>query len=280
MQEINVLSLTQDVNDWLISTHHPRILHVFDQACNLINEEKEVLSLVVPQIGNGPFNLVVADNIIFSDHISLETPVLFSPNQLHLGDLTIRTDDASLWNPRPDWEVFYTKQNKIFTQLPSLSFVESAPSVPATLLSTFTTSVVNADIPSTLAVIQKLAGLGVGLTPAGDDLIMGALYAAWIIHPCEVARVLAEKVANTASPMTTSLSAAWIRSAGRGEAGQFWHEFFIGLEAGDKSGIQLSIEKILEVGETSGADAMAGFLSTVQAYMASFSRNAATSSAE
>ncbi|HSM71828.1 MAG TPA: DUF2877 domain-containing protein, partial [Anaerolineales bacterium] len=171
-------------------------------------------------------------------------------------------------------------RSEILAKLTSSSFVDSAPAVPATLLSTFKTSIVTADIPATLAVVQKLAGLGVGLTPAGDDFIMGALYAAWIIHPREVAGELAEEIVKTAVPLTTSLSGAWIMSAGRGEAGQLWHEFFDALMDGDESTVQLRMENILAVGETSGADALAGFLSTVQAYMASFSRNAATPSTE
>jgi hypothetical protein len=88
---------------------------------------------------------------------------------------------------------------------------------------------------------------------------MGALHAAWILHPRHVATLLAQGVAESAAPLTTSLSAAWIRSAGRGEAGIRWHELFESLTIGDEIRIKESIEKILAVGETSGADALAGF---------------------
>ena len=136
-------------------------------------------------------------------------------------------------------------------------------------------SLCSADLPSSLAAAQKLAGLGIGLTPSGDDFIMGALHTAWILHPPEVAGALAREVANSAAPLTTSLSAAWIHSAGTGEAGELWHDFFdalifasrIGCEAPPIGGnptytkaLQDSFEKILSVGETSGADALSGFL--------------------
>jgi hypothetical protein len=122
-------------------------------------------------------------------------------------------------------------------------------------------ALVNADIPAAIEITSKLAGLGVGLTPAGDDFIMGALYAAWIIHPPEIARVLAHEIAESAVGLTTSLSAAWIRSAGRGEAGQLWHELFEVLITRVESDIQRSVGQILSVGETSGADALVGFTS-------------------
>lgn len=95
---------------------------------------------------------------------------------------------------------------------------------------------------------------------------MGALYAAWIIHPPEIASVLAKEIAETASALTTSLSAAWIRSAGRGEAGILWHEFFGALISDSTQSIQKSMERILSIGETSGADAMSGFTSVLTAY--------------
>ena len=68
---------------------------------------------------------------------------------------------------------------------------------------------------------------------------------------------------NVAAPLTTSLSAAWLRSAGRGEAGILWHEFFDALSLGDSSAIQLQITKLLSIGHTSGADALAGFIAFI-----------------
>jgi hypothetical protein len=127
------------------------------------------------------------------------------------------------------------------------------------LISNLSSSLALADLPSSRIAAGKLAGLGAGLTPSGDDYLMGALYAAWILHPFTVASVLAQEIANTAAPLTTSLSAAWIRSAGKGEAGILWHDFFDALLSTSTPRMQETIKKILAVGETSGADALAGF---------------------
>ncbi|HXD12473.1 MAG TPA: DUF2877 domain-containing protein, partial [Anaerolineales bacterium] len=118
-----------------------------------------------------------------------------------------------------------------------------------------------------------LAGLGAGLTPAGDDFIMGAIYAAWILHPFEVARGLAEEITDNAAPLTTSLSAAWLRSAGKGEAGILWHEFLDTLIDENTIQIQAAMDKILAVGETSGADALSGFIGTCVALHSLLSPN-------
>ncbi len=90
---------------------------------------------------------------------------------------------------------------------------------------------------------------------------MGAMYAAWMIHQQDAAKMITEEIANVAVPLTTSLSGAWLRSAAKGEAGELWHEFFTALIE-DKN-IYLPMSKILSVGETSGSDALAGFLETI-----------------
>ena len=266
MQSIKALSIAPDANDWLTNSRHPRILHVFDHACNLINERREALSIVTPEIGNGPFNLVVEDEILFSEHLNIESSIAISDNQLTLADLTIDTNNAIPWHPRPTWEVLHAKRGNILTQIASLPITNNQPLLPNSLVSALSAALVKADISTAKAVASRLAGLGMGLTPAGDDFIMGAIYAAWIIHSADVTKILVEEIANTAASLTTSLSAAWLRSAGRGEAGILWHEFFDALRDSDAARIQETMDKILAVGETSGADALAGFIGLLAAW--------------
>jgi len=273
MAHINAHSLTLAGKDWLADSRHPRILHVFDHACNLINERREILSVVTSQIGNGPFNLVVEHDVLFSDHLHVKSPISIHVNQLNLGYLNINTINTRLWSPCSDWEGLYARRDDMLNQLASLPIPAYEPSVPAFLLSALTTSIVNADIPPSLTAAQELAGLGIGLTPAGDDFILGAILAAWIIHPVDVAGVLAEEVAKVAAALTTSLSAAWLRSAGRGEAGILWHQSFSALRAGDSFAIQRKITKLLSMGHTSGADALAGFVGVFISWEDSFRRD-------
>jgi uncharacterized protein DUF2877 len=263
LKSTNTLSLVPDVNRWLANSRQPRILHIFDRTCNLINEHGEVLSIVTPQIGNGPFNLVVEDEVLFSNCLTLESQIAISANRLILGNLTIYTADSKLWSPRPDWEKLHAHQDPVLNQLTQLPMINDQPSLPISLLSTLATSIAIADLSASLTAAQKLTGLGIGLTPAGDDFILGAILAARIIHPIEIASVLAEGIANTCAPLTTSLSAAWLRSAGRGDAGILWHQFFEALTSSSPVEIQTAMDRILAIGETSGADALAGFIGTL-----------------
>jgi hypothetical protein len=263
MHSISALSLTPLAREWLAASRHPRILHVFDQACNLVNEHKGVLSIVTPEIGNGPFNLVLEEDVTLSKKLGIESPISVETGKISLGDLIIKTVGAKIWNPRPHWEMLHEKRDGIIGQLATWPILNDPSSIPGPLLVALSSAVANADIDSSITSAKRLAGLGPGLTPAGDDFLMGAMYAAWIVHPHEVAATLTRQMAIVASPLTTSLSAAWLMSAGRGEAGILWHAFFDSLISTDESRIQSSINKILDMGETSGADALAGFVNTM-----------------
>lgn len=263
----NTLSLAPDVNDWLANSHHPRILHVFDQVCNLINERGDVLSIVTPEIGNGPFSMVIDDSVFFTGYLSLESQISIFPKKLILADLTINTTDAKLWNPRPDWERLHARRYEIFDQLMTLSLPNHQLSIPDSITSTVSSALANADISTAKIAATQLAGLGQGLTPSGDDFIMGAILAAWIIHPIDIAKAFAEDLANTAAPLTTSLSAALLRSAGKGEAGSLWHDLFDASMSENSTAIQGSLEGLLNIGHTSGADALSGFIDTYISYI-------------
>jgi hypothetical protein len=52
-----------------------------------------------------------------------------------------------------------------------------------------------------------------------------------------------------------------------------WHNFFDSLISVDSIAIQLSVKKILSIGHTSGADALAGFFGVFTAWAGVFRKN-------
>jgi len=271
MRTAQAVSRTPAVDHWLSNSSHPRVLHIFEHACNLINEHRQVLSIVGPAIGNGPFNLVIEENISFNQYLSPESSITLQAKEVFSGNLKIDLLNSQPWDPRPNWEVLHDKRADIIQRLAEAAIPDHRTDIPAAFISSFSTALAVRDLSTVLAVAPKLAGLGNGLTPAGDDFIMGALHAAWIIHPSDIATSLGQQIAEAAAPLTTSLSAAWLRSAGRGEAGILWHEFFDALIAVGRTDspiyttkVQHAINKILSVGETSGLDALAGFANALK----------------
>jgi hypothetical protein len=108
------------------------------------------------------------------------------------------------------------------------------------------------------AAAARLAGLGQGLTPAGDDWLVGAMLWAWLAHP-DPDRACA-LVAEAAAPRTTALSAAYLRAAAAGQCSAAWHRLLPALCGGAQAGLEGAAQGVLAAGHTSGADALAGFL--------------------
>jgi hypothetical protein len=103
---------------------------------------------------------------------------------------------------------------------------------------------------------RLLAGLGPGGTPAGDDFLVGVMAAIWLLG--DEADALA--VAGTAAPLTSALSAAFIRAAGRGEFIDPWHALLETLTTGDLGQVEGAAMRVESFGASSGADALDGFI--------------------
>ena len=106
-----------------------------------------------------------------------------------------------------------------------------------------------------LAAARPLLGLGPGLTPAGDDCLVGWLSGAWAAGAD--GRRLVEAVRPgllaAATHLTTRLSAAFLAAAVNGEAAEPLHGFVLAPTEARLAGL-------LELGATSGADLLAGYL--------------------
>jgi hypothetical protein len=148
--------------------------------------------------------------------------------------------------------------------------------VAAAAAAAFTGALAASDAESMERSAAALAGLGEGLTPAGDDFLVGALHALWLCRG-EEAAALAGRVARAAAPRTTDLSAAWLAAAARGLASPAWSSLFAALgsapavevteatEAVDTVGAAL--ERVLATGHSSGACALAGFSAALAALL-------------
>jgi hypothetical protein len=278
--------LSEPAEEWLQQSREARVLAVFERACNLVNEKGQLLALIAPELGMGPFALMVeVGNGRFTDCLTGDTRVTIraGEEQLQVGPLLIQWSGTPLWQPRPAWKAVRTVslaphhpplRHLLLADAPADSLAgilaadRSASNWPATpLLLTARPAVqllqqgLTAGEQSVCATAaQALAGLGGGLTPAGDDFLVGVIYALWACRPSAQAAPLAAAIAGAAAPLTTTLSAGWLAAAGRGEAGIAWHDLIKALATGRPQALQRAARAVLATGHTSGADALAGFL--------------------
>jgi hypothetical protein len=109
----------------------------------------------------------------------------------------------------------------------------------------------------------RLAGLGEGSTPAGDDYLMGVLHALWAADL--PARAWAGDLVAACAGRTTAASAAWLEAAARGKAGQRWVDLLAALAAGDPEATRDAARAVRSLGHTSGAFSLRGFLDAAAA---------------
>jgi hypothetical protein len=67
-------------------------------------------------------------------------------------------------------------------------------------------------------------------------------------------------IASTAASLTTTLSAAYLKSAAAGECIDHWHRLFTALAQPDVDVLAQATKSLMSIGHTSGADGLAGFL--------------------
>jgi hypothetical protein len=108
----------------------------------------------------------------------------------------------------------------------------------------------------------RLAGLGEGLTPAGDDYLVGALHALWLVFPRASAESISRGIAEAAVARTTRVGGFWIEAAARGEVAPWWRDFFAQRTPENR---RQAVQRIAATGHTSGLSSLAGFLETLRA---------------
>lgn len=262
---------TSGFSGWVLSTH--------ELACNLIDDMGNVISLVMPSVGNGPFSILVETTF---DGLQVGGPADADADRLVVGTLTVRLHDVPAWDPRPDWIWLRGAREGVahgfvaFDEWTSSAIwgglahitgadqhAEGKPTFMARLArgkEAYSHLIVEGLGEQKQDLLKEgarlLAGLGPGGTPAGDDFLVGVMAATWLLGEESDATVIAE----TAGPRTSALSAAFLRAAGRGEFIAPWHGLLKALAAGDRSQVEKAAMVVESFGASSGADALDGFI--------------------
>jgi hypothetical protein len=108
-----------------------------------------------------------------------------------------------------------------------------------------------------------LVGLGVGLTPSGDDLLVGLLAGLEVVDD-PARRHIAGAVVEHAMERTSLISASALSQAARGRYAERLHDVLAAIVAGEGMGIEGSIEAAMRYGATSGADTLVGLFIGLQ----------------
>lgn len=282
-RRLRAVSIAPAARDWLGRTQQARVLHAFESVINLVNQEAEVLTLASHAIGDGPFSLVLEAGE-FPGNVEVEASLLVFENGLWLDDWLVDAEEAAPWNPVPDWASLQGKAELLAWAAGEITILLQQHAEPDSLARLVLDPAASSPLPARILqaaeqnipllydglaqhdetkitdAAKKLAGLGPGLTPAGDDLLLGAMYGLWATRLPAWAKPLAQCIARAAVPRTHALSAAWLDAGARGEAAAPWHQLLTACAAQDPAALRATVMRILPTGHTSGADALGGFV--------------------
>ncbi len=290
--------------EWLGQARRSRVHSLYRQSLNLIDRRGELFSLVLPAVGPGPFALMVQpiQEYLwspggFAGQLRVDSPVRLRADVIEVGPLEVRLTDLEAWQPSPDWDRLRTALTPEHLQRLDQLLQRHAPAgslapladraaralwsesgyhedLGSALLHTIAglawqllSGLIRSDRGQIKGAASKLAGLGGGVTPAGDDFMLGTIHALWAAGEMDRGRDLGSAVVEAAGSRTNAVSLAWLRAAARGEAGNEWHALFDAILAGRP--IDEVARVLIRRGHTSGADALAGFLAARRVLVAS-----------
>jgi hypothetical protein len=281
-REVEAVSVSRGVLDMLrAAPFRGHVLGVHGRACTLAEADGRVIAVVLPEVGNGPLNIVLDARDGVPAAVQVDMSAGADESGLHIGPVRVALAGAAVWEPRPDWQALRARTGSVEAGLPAVRALAGAAARGGSLLSQLDEPGEQIEGRGEIALRARraalalragwggdaarlreaaagLAGLGAGLTPAGDDFLAGAMLRAWLAHPSPAA--WCHTVAGMAAPRTTTLAAALLRAAARGECAAAWHVLLGTLAQGDVKRLEAAVHAVLAHGATSGADMLAGFL--------------------
>ena len=121
-----------------------------------------------------------------------------------------------------------------------------------------------ADASPPRGAVERLVGLGPGLTPSGDDYLGGATIALSMSGHPELADALARLALAAAPDGTNRISAAHLRAAAKGLGADALHRAMDALARGDGPALAEALRGLDAIGHSSGWDALAGAVSALK----------------
>ncbi len=253
------MRISRLVWEWLAAGQYTgRLLSQHEHSLNLIDDGGRVSTLLRSPLSMGPFAIQLPAGVGWPDYSG---SVRLSLSSAH-SDLDLQAaviwEPVTAWPPLAQWSAGLLPMLTPYAGWPALS---QQPIGLADQLRARASRLQAArrDGVAVEAAMVALLGLGNGLTPAGDDYLLGFIAAQHASH----SQLLINLHPTTIKTMTSSLSAAFLLAAQQGAFIEPWHELAAALGATDMAAAQTALQQIAGQGATSGQDALAGFAQTL-----------------
>jgi hypothetical protein len=281
------------VGDAVPRTNFDAAVHsVFQSAINLrLNNGDDLLTLVTSNEADLPQGIRVNTPRDFSFEIfSAGEPVTCQDDILRLDSLTIELRGAGRWkcdlpalcadmtNPaaatawQSVWDALNERQIQLEAEIIAKDLFRSDETIRAgaffkagEAMRGLFDATRRYNLLTATASVRPLIGLGAGLTPSGDDFLVGYLAGLWcaVLDKGERAQFVTGlgKAVVRFSRQTTDISRAYLYHAARGQVSSRLADLAEAICRGeDLERVNVAVESAMQVGHTSGMDAVTGLL--------------------
>lgn len=272
-------SVSATILEFLHTPHTGRVIATFARSCYLALDDR-IVTLVSAELHNGPLNVVVTPAPPFGD-LSTGAPARSNGHRIQVADVwEISLDGATAWDStlrRIDRAARGALPNHL-QALADLIAAEAPAGGLARLsvgraggiltplersallgLRDLSTGLEWATRSQLVRGAHALAGLGPGLTPSGDDVLVGCLLALAALPDIDGTSAR-DAIASAIRHRTTQISTAYLDAAARGEASEAWHRLIAAMGTSDAVRVVGAARHVLAVGETSGSEMLGGFV--------------------
>lgn len=257
----------------------PGIYNLHSRFSKVINYSfnKNLISFVCREIGNGPTNIVVEDIQKIK-----EVEIILENRVLRYGEIVCTFDDTLRYDSEIKHDIIDNLRinDIIETLLPilkeqsselSLAFIFDEnrknyfkSSFELSFMNKISEGMEKLRTGQTIECAETIHGCGFGLTPSGDDFITGMLNALFLLQEISENKnldILRENIFK-ASETENIISLNAMKMALNGRFQEKMKNMICALSEKDETKIHIYCHQLLTMGETSGADMLTGFFYT------------------
>ena len=277
-----------------------KVYGVFDRTLNVLTKDKELLTLARKDVENSPTTILLdlPHSICMSAFgIRTGSSLIKSGQFIHISGskLLVSLDKATLWKARRqvatnltikdvtrncetanDVGRKYGKRGGLSALLEHLNALIKGETINAQEFNLYSRNalpyiimlieaVLSGKLGDVRTSVKRLIGLGPGLTPSCDDMLMGFMSSLLLVtealggdmyYAGEVNQVIASSV----NGQTTLLSQKLLEHAAQGEVSELTHNVIGAIVGGTEKKVRKATSKLLAVGHSSGTDTLLGIL--------------------
>ncbi|HEC92520.1 MAG TPA: DUF2877 domain-containing protein [Candidatus Atribacteria bacterium] len=263
-----------------------KLLDIYNSVCNLVTPDNNLFSIGKRTVGNGPFSIIISDKAFneLKKNLNIRLKIYKHNNQIIFGEkLKIIIRNKKIWDPLIDVHFTESAEFLLIELLNYFKLKSSGKGVSNILLLIDKEKVVDNSLNLKICEIilenfqamlynyknnrgyksniEKIIGLGTGLTPSGDDFIRGAITGFFYFYDYDKFESLTQEIYTISEQKTNIISRNYIKSAIHGLIDEKMKNFLHSLTEKNEI-VFLNLKSVIETGETSGIDYLTGFFAS------------------